>query len=352
MPDAQCPPLKSAIRNPQSEIPNRPPFGIRHLAFGIPSRPGFTLLEVILSIAIIMLLLGGIFGFYQFTLKVRARTQASATEAQLARVLLDQMARDLRSTSAVTAFIRQRTVQRGFVIRGAGDNTTPEGGLIGTEDSVAFLSSHFIPPSRFVETTVLDEEGPREDRPPLYDVFQVSWSWLFDDETQTSFGLYRTSRPALLQRMSEEEAASVDLLGNDETGPSLWERELAERKGVPLESEDPTGADPGDPMQTVDRIAPEVKWMYIRYYDGARWQTSYQDGASGPSPLAVEITIGFAPLLSAEEMEAGKLVKDRLAELFGEDNESPLPARTYQRTVYLSSGEMFSGGGVRNQRRN
>ncbi len=331
-----------------------PPLGRR--------RSGFTFFEVIISVAIILLLLAGMFTFYEFSLSIRQRTQTAATEAQLARALMDQMARDLQSTSAVTSFIRERTVERlGFIIRGADSGTAPAGSVVGEPDAVAFLSSRIVPPARFVEADLTDEAGQRADRPPLYDVAQVRWQWLnyIDEDTGelTSYGLYRTTRPAVINRLSDEEAAGVDLLGNDETGPTLWERELAERRGQPLDEtllgvEGADGQGNADTLLTVEHVAPEVQWLYLRYYDGAQWRPNYDAGASGPSPVAVEITIGFAPLLSATQLEAGKTAPEALADLFDEEKALPLPPRTYQRTVYLSAGELFNDrGGVREQRR-
>ncbi|MCH8854258.1 MAG: prepilin-type N-terminal cleavage/methylation domain-containing protein, partial [Planctomycetes bacterium] len=54
-------------------------------------RRGFTLLEVMLSLSLVVLLLSILFQFYRNTLEHRQRGLAAVQEAHLARVLLRQI---------------------------------------------------------------------------------------------------------------------------------------------------------------------------------------------------------------------------------------------------------------------
>ncbi|MDD4889184.1 MAG: hypothetical protein PHU85_04585, partial [Phycisphaerae bacterium] len=107
---------------------------------------------------------------------------------------------------------------------------------------------------------------------------------------------------------------------------------------------------PPDPLLVTETISPEVQWIHLRYYDGSTWSDTYEKGASGPTPLAVEITIGFSPLLTPKHLDEGKTIEDRLKELFGDDATEALPSRSYQTVVYLASGELVSRGGVKQQK--
>jgi len=311
---------------------------------------GFTLLEVLLAISIILLLSGSMFLFYDFSLRSRQRAQASAEEAQLARVVLDQMAQDLMSISSLTATIRARTAQSGFVIQGSSLDVGPGGAMVGWPDSVAFLSCRYVPPSRFATAGLLDEEGPREDRPPLFDVNEVRWYWPHDPETGASGGLIRTNRPALLLRMTEEEKDMASLASAD-----LYETELADRQAEaglppPESTDDDALAEESESLLQTEIVAPTVQWIYLRYYTGSAWTTDFVGGMAGASPTAVEITIGFEPLLTEADIEAGQTLQEKMDQLFGENNEEPLPRRSYRRVVYLASGEPFLGTGTRSQR--
>ncbi|MCG3178797.1 MAG: hypothetical protein BIFFINMI_01127 [Phycisphaerae bacterium] len=314
---------------------------------------GFTLLEVLVAIAIIVLLTAALFSFYEYSLTVRDRTQEASVEAQLARVVLDRMATEMESVSAVTTFVRMRSVRRGFSVSGGNEGVSPDGGMTGSTSRVAYLSSRNIPPGRFIDPSVLDKEGGSGQRPPLYDVFEVNWFWV------DGSGLYRSSRPFVERRISQADLSDMSVTGGDDGAAdevSPWERLLAQRMGTAAPdgtATDPAAEENADPLRVTEKICPEVQWIYLRYYVNGTWQTDF---ASGPTPQAVEITVGFAPLLTQEEIDAGETTSGRLAELFDDSkaasDREPLPAHSYQRVVLIPSGEMFGGSGVRQQSRN
>jgi type II secretory pathway component PulJ len=65
-------------------------------------RSAFTLLEMIISIGLFVTLMGFLFTFYDTVLREREEGQAVSRNAQLARVVLDRMARELRQATANT----------------------------------------------------------------------------------------------------------------------------------------------------------------------------------------------------------------------------------------------------------
>jgi prepilin-type N-terminal cleavage/methylation domain-containing protein len=324
-------------------------------------RPGFTLMEIMLAIGIIVMLAAGMFFFYDYALSMRRRSQAAAEQTQLGRVITERMKDELTSVSAVTAFARTRSVVRGFSIKGGVDGTSPDGGMTGSRETMAYLTTRHIPLARFQETTELDEDGGRENRIPLYDVYEVIWHWSYDEEEGVNRGLYRIWRPAVQLQVEEEDQDLPDAGFDGEFGEeeSPYERLLAERRGE-IDPDDPAAmveadedAEPttGRRIRKVELISSEVQWVYFRYYDGQTWRESFEPAPGRSAPVAVEVTIGFEPLLSAEELDAGMTVDEKFEEMFSTDEMAaeipPLPRGSYRRVIRVPSGEMFSGGGGR-----
>ncbi len=357
---------------------------------------GFTLLEVLLAISIILLLFGGMFVFYEFALDSRERTQAAAGEAQLARAILSQVAADMESMSALNAALRAGRVRRSVTVVGMGGSPPPDSGLVGSADSLSLQSARYVPLTRFAEVKLWDQgglggggtamsgttdqtggEAEQAVRPPMYDVQEVRWFWNYDSQTGAGSGLYRTVRPAVLAPLINTENA--DSFGPGGTGTGLagaaGGRGAGQGTAPPPEAEPPpdqaedADADtivnpvPGededgdgeeeviDPLLAVERVSPEVRWIHVRYYDGSTWSDTFQGGATGPAPQAVEIVISFTPLLTAEQIEAGETVTSRFEQMFAEDATEPLPPRTYRRVVYLPTATLSAGSTVQMQRR-
>lgn len=305
--------------------------------------PGFSLLEVLVAIGLIVMLSAGMFYFYTYSIESRARTQRAAQEAQLAQAVLKQIADDLNNTSVLTALMQQQSTSSRVRVLGLGNATpaaaSPADGVVGAADSISFQTSRCIPASRFVKTSVADEQTDRENRMPLYDVQQVRWVWNYDAETNVSSGLVRIRRPAVVSAPVTNESLTS---GAAEDTPDD-EAAAAEPADDEFEDDPPDDAAetelPPDPLAVTEEISPEVQWMHLRYYDGTSWSDTYQ-GGSGPTPVAVEITIGFEPLLSADQIATGTDLAKRLKQLFGDEADQPLPPRSYQTVVYLIGGEL------------
>jgi len=299
-----------------------------------PRRGGFSLLEMLLAIGLIVLLFGGVFVFYQYAIGARTATQQSAEEAQLARAVMEQMADDLKAVPATSAMIQQLVAARGG-IKGAAKKAGGDTGMAGGADHISFQTSRCVPIGRMMQPTVTGPQvqDPTANRPPVYDLQDVQWYWSYDATTNTSGGLYRTYRPSVTPP-----PLPADAIGD----------QPADASGNPAGGDDASGdllgdtaaAAPPDPLLVGDDkpFSLEVKWIYVRYYDGSTWTDSF-DGTGGKLPRAVEITIGFEPVLTAEQFASGTTLADRFAKLFGDAASEALPPRSYQTTVYLAAGD-------------
>jgi type II secretory pathway pseudopilin PulG len=310
------------------------------------SRSAFTLLEVLLAVGLIIMLFAGIFVFYDHAIQSRAKAQRAAQESQLARAVLVQIAEDLNSGSSLPGIIRRITSRGGMRVIGSPSGSTPAapqsgspGTFVGAASSISFQSSRCIPLNRFIQTEESSVEGgaPVDQTnmlPPVSDLQQIQWYWQYDAATNTSGGLFRTRRPAVVPPPQEGSAAAGLELDPDaapESQPDQGNSQTGDTVNID------TGDETPDPLMDIECVSPEVKWVYFRYFDGETWTDSYDESEAGQLPLAVEMTIGFEPLLSQEQFDSGMKLEDRLAELFGEDSQEALPPHSYRTVVYLRS---------------
>lgn len=314
-------------------------------------RSGFTFLEVLLAIGMIIMLFTGIFMFYRHSVIARGRAQRAAQESQLARAVLGQMTQDMRNGSSLPAIISRIRSRGGMRVigmpSGAEQDTPPPAtsGLNGTAHSISFQTSRCVPLAHFVPARVGGFGEEVAVLPPASDLLQVQWWWSYDGQTNSSGGLYRSRRPVALPPPREGSAASdVELDPN-----AIMDLDAGEEP--PAEPEPPVShvidisTDESDPLLVSECVSPEVQWAYFRYFDGELWVTMYDESELGAPPVAVEITIGFEPLLTDEQFEAGETVAQRLEELFAVDSTEPLPSRTYQTVVYLRPLPAAAAGG-------
>ena len=213
-------------------------------------RGAFTLLEVVLAVALVVLLSGVVYLIYDHALGVRATLHRQATTALAQRRILDMMTADL--TSALPF-------------------STLQMGLEGQTDSLQFARTML--PSRAVFAAepfggglgAPGGSGEGQDRPvvePQADVELVG---------------YRL-------RLEEDEEGQMQVVGLERTTQRTV---LA------------TTAEEGQEIQAV-LLSEAVKFLRVQYWDGQAWVESW----SGRSlPAAVRIDLGLEPLGEEESPE-------------------------------------------------
>lgn len=206
------------------------------------------MLEMLVAVSLILLTMGTLFLFYVISLGATDRAGKYTAETQQARVVLQQMAREIRQ-----------------VTTGAGDNRT---GITGRMHSLTILTSGLTDPA-LMYTYGLEQKPP----PPSGDMRQVDYYLAVDPDTPdedgnpTVLGLVRREQKQLTEQV-------VDL-------------------------------DDSQVLEELRMLAPEVQYIRFRYFDGAVWREVWtgEEGANG-LPQAIKIEIGFAPdpdMLSGEE---------------------------------------------------
>ena len=210
----------------------------------------FTLLEVVLAVALVVLLSGLVYLIYDHALGVRATLHRQATTALARRRILDMMTADL--TSALPF-------------------STLQMGLEGQSDSLQFARTMlpgravFLPDPFGGGLGTADGWGGEDDRPvvePHADVELVGYRLRIEEDEEGQMqvvGIERTSQRTVLAATAEE----------------------------------------GQEIQSV-LLSEAVKFLRVQYWDGQGWTDSW----SGRSlPAAVRIDLGIEPLGEEESPE-------------------------------------------------
>jgi type II secretory pathway pseudopilin PulG len=257
-------------------------------------RSAFTLLEMIISIGLFVTLMGFLFTFYDTVLREREEGQAVSRNAQLARVVLDRMARELRQATA-------NTPSYGPGVAGFVDNE------FGPTISI---NTHVLPDKALSELRDIEAQP----LPGQFDLRQISYAIAWDYENLDSngepvaLGLARSETRTFLR---DAIIAGVDEdTGEVEDAAVAFKREL---------------------------YAPEIKFLEFHYFDGATWWPDWRVSAL---PQMVRITIGFLPGLppQGEDMD---IVEDDFLER--PDEIDPLPPDRYSVFVRLAQADVFFG---------
>jgi len=161
------------------------------------SASGFTLLELVIAMACVGLVAGGIALSISTCIKVWNRSAESAELNQEARAVMETISRDLRGVY----FGLDR--QTGYLIgQGAGE--------AGGDVEVIELATHGGAVERF---TLLPDDLRQEwdlwGRPPLTDYLAVRYEWLKETSDQVA-GLYRMTSPVPFSATVTEEAAAEE----------------------------------------------------------------------------------------------------------------------------------------------
>jgi len=223
-------------------------------------RSGFTLLEVVLAIAIALLLMAGFYVAVQMHLDLMQAGRDAVEEGSLARGLLMRMESDIAPALAPV--------------------TPPASSSSGTTD----------PASGTTTTTTSTNTGP---------VFSIG---VKGDGTTLSVYITRLSRATITPPQTDE--TTTGSTGSDIRRITYFLD--GDRGLIRQEVRMVTADNPDDPASTNDVeesravLAEEVSQLEFRYFDGSSWVDSWDGaalGADGKTPLgpprAVEITVAI-----------------------------------------------------------
>ena len=238
-----------------------------------------TMIELLLALGLIVLVSGMMFAFYNASLRSRDLGTRRMNNAQLARTIAMKIAEEVRAAN-------------GFV-----PSVGP--GISGTDRFISIQTVTIPSRDLFYPQSIKDEPPPAE-----CDIRHVQYYLAYDpDETyeypdgtdaDKPLGLVRREVKTLFQVALPDEDATTAI----ETGTAGD----SEAEGPILLLKNPDAID-------LDLLAPEIKYVRFRYFDGVDWIDKWDIGADmegslGNSlPQAVEITVGYGELPPPEEEE-------------------------------------------------
>jgi type II secretory pathway pseudopilin PulG len=237
----------------------------RHVAVSrgrVPARPtaegevgqhgrGLTLLEVVISIALIAMLLGALLTFFWQTLATRDQARRVADRTQLVQQVLERISAELRGCIGVDKI------------------NFPLQQFVGERRKITFVTTP-LPPRK-----AYDLISEPQLQPNLQDdLREITYElWIDPDETTEDGeplvgGILRTERQAINPYIPESEVPEdQDLIY---LRRDLWSHELG--------------------------------YLEFRYFDGVEWSTTWSVTSGNPLPQLVQITVGFDSL-TREELE-------------------------------------------------
>ena len=209
-------------------------------------RSAMTLLEVVISIALIAMLVASLFTFYWQALAIRDHAARSAGRSQVVQQMLGVISAELRNAVAM------ETIQIGNLQQ-----------FVGERRKLTFTTSG-LPPKSLYAFFRESEERPA----PRDDLYEVTYELWIDPDEETESGdpivggILRTVRQGLDPYETEEDVPEgEDLLY---IRRDLWSYELG--------------------------------YLEFRYFDGVEWSTTWDVTQGNKLPHLIQITIGFDSL--------------------------------------------------------
>lgn len=218
---------------------------------------GLTLLEVVLAIGLLVILLATMFLFHANSLKTAREGATRTRDAQLGRVILQQISDEIRQAN-------------GYL-------TSTGPGIVGRSDKIAVYAL-VVPDKQLFERRELSDDPI----PGQHDVRQVQYSLAWDEENETEDG-----EPICLGLIRREQR-------------TLNQSVMIENEG---DTEEEAGQEEIEQDVRLELYAPEIKYLRFAYLDGTDWVSSWEPGAQAGNslPQAIRVTVGYTPVVLEED---------------------------------------------------
>lgn len=284
-------------------------------------RPGFTLIEVILAMSLSVLVLGLVATAIDIYWRSVDKAQRVTSEAQIARVILDRIAADLRSVAPYKALeIEESDLPEGltadlYAILEGEELPVEEKSLTGMEDETLDSSSTSTIPQEYgiyggADWIQIDAiRFPRGGTPTssggiLSSIDGISDEPSAQDEdeavTLSSYAsgsvgigavktvLYWHEYTALIDEDDlSEETVSDDMYGLETDRHGLFRRELD--RAVSLFAQEEGMVEEYD--EQLAPIAKEIDAIEFLYFDGAEWLSEWDTETNEALPVAVRVAV-------------------------------------------------------------
>lgn len=199
---------------------------------------GFTLIEVVLAVSIVVGMMFVVMFFYHQAANLRNQLLQEAERVASARLLLDRLTAELRTAQA------HRGLELSF-----------QGGA----DSLTFVKTDVLPRSAWSEGALGRVETAQTDLKQV----KYALATAQEDTNTVTTGLVRTESPLVQARQVVEARAGAVMME---------------------EEEEPTVAGP-EPLTT------DIQYLQFRYWSGSAWVSTWSGAGL---PKGVEVSVGFA----------------------------------------------------------
>ncbi len=280
---------------------------------------GFTLLELLLSLALTTLLMGVVFTALDMHWRFSLTGQEDAERAQIARAVFQRMTADIRSVvyrpdkpagTASDSSSSSSTDSSSGTSDSSSQSTSQTGNQTGNQTSGTGTNSSS--PQGSQSQTGSSQSGsqtpPTEPLAPTDAFSGVSLGVFGDSQTL----VMHVSRPArsvgapvndALFGSGDLKSVSYYLGSTDGSMPAAFgaalptspegSQGLMRRSADQLSLSVATPASDGSTEGTSELLAPEIVSLSFRYHDGVSWVDSWDSSVDGGLPTAIGITIGF-----------------------------------------------------------
>lgn len=270
-------------------------------------RNGYTLLEVLIALALGMVLLGAVYASLSLYWKYSVAGQDEAREALLARQILRAIEIDLRSV-VYHAGSSSSTSSSSTSGSSTNSSSTSSGKSTATTGSTTGSSSGSTPSSGSSSTSSSSSTDPNATQTSPDDALTQSSSGLFGNTNTLLVHVSKPSRTEMYGSMATGQAGggrmsdlqSVAYFVNGQgagalqgavSSPGLC-RMAGDR--LLMQMADQVGNTAAMAANT-RLLAPEVASISFYYYDGTTWQVTWDSGTLGALPKAVEIVLELIP---------------------------------------------------------
>jgi len=256
-------------------------------------RPAFTLLEVLIALALMLPFLATLYSAVTLHSRYSTAGQASNERSQIVRAIFQQLDRDIRSV-AYRMPERPRTTSshqaRSMGFRLSRNLATQEAtvrrgfGLVGGPQTLALCTNEWTwgQSGSSALNNVLGRQQPFGEKTVLW----------------CTAGSERNSLDDLFSRSLARTSTRVSVRT---TIPGL-SRSVAD--SVPREAGNPHQS-PQSEAARVQMLAEEIRFLKFRYFDGVEWSNGWSSVTRNALPRAVEVTLGFADAAEREVLERG-----------------------------------------------
>ena len=254
---------------------------------------GFTLLEVLISIGLLLMLMSAVVSALGFYRRMSETGRIDVERAQITRAILDKMARDIRSV----VFVPEETEddETDDVRELTDDVVDADGafidGVIGITGDTSQLAMLISRPARDMNYgAIADRSGLQTS-----DLLMVSW-FLAVRGAGDLAGAVAESAPETLTEQLMPARSEV--------------RGLARMEGdaLTLQMADQS-ADIDVLAAGASVLAPEISRLRFGYLFGGAVHDSWDSASANALPQAIEISFGFRP--AARELASGRLQDDQ-----------------------------------------